>query len=186
MMAFLVWALLACSAVFWSLQLFAKPLPTPADALAVREVSGPRADLSRLLGAAPVAAAQAAPVADARFSLLGLVAPRNAGASREGEGVALIAVDGVPRTVRIGALVDGELRLLALDARSAGLGAGGVVSMTLVLAPPQEAATGSLPPAQPSATVLGGQPQGVMPPPAPYAPATLPPPSVDSSGLPTR
>lgn len=198
MMAFLVWGLLACAAVYWLIQLLARPLAAPAHALAVVEQRSGAADLTRMLGAAPVAAAEAPPVAESRFSLLGVVAPKSLQASQAGEGVALIAVDGVPRTVRIGAVLEGELRLLAVDARSAQLGQGGAVTLTLNLAPPAPAATGSLPSAQPSPTVIGGQPHvlgeasvpGQPPyrptPPPPGSPQTLPQPAVDTSGLPTR
>lgn len=199
MMAFLVWGLLACAAVYWLIQLMAKPLSAPAHALAVVEQRSAGADLTRLLGAAPVAAAEAPPVAESRFSLLGVVAPKNLQASQAGEGVALIAVDGVPRTVRIGAVLEGELRLLSVDARSAQLGQGGAVTLTLNLAPPLPAATGSLPTAQVSPTVIGGQPhvmgEGAPPGQPPFRP-NLPPPGspqplqqqngVDPSGLPTR
>ena len=51
-------------------------------------------------------------------------------------------------TDRIGGVVDGELRLLALDRQSAALGSSpGVVSLRLNLSAPAPAATGSLPPA---------------------------------------
>ena len=45
--------------------------------------------------------------------------------ARSSAKVALIEVDGVVRTVRVGAKVDGELRLLRVDARSASLGVDG-------------------------------------------------------------
>lgn len=199
MMAFLVWGLLACAAVYWLIQLLARPLSAPAHALAVVEQRSGAADLTRMLGAAPVAAAEAPPVAESRFSLLGVVAPKSLQVSQAGEGVALIAVDGVPRTVRIGAVLEGELRLLAVDARSAKLGQGGAVTLTLNLAPPLPAATGSLPTAQVSPTVIGGQPhvlgENSQPGQPPYRPTPPPPGSpqplqqhngVDANGLPTR
>ncbi|MCV2365442.1 hypothetical protein LNV23_18495 [Paucibacter sp. DJ1R-11] len=192
MMAFLVWGLLACSVVYWLIQLMARPVAAPLHAQAVLEQRSGTADLTRLFGAAPVAAPEVALPADSRFSLLGVVAPRNLQASQAGEGVALIAVDGVPRTVRIGAVLDGELRLLSVQGNSAQLGRDGVVSMTLNLAPPLPAATGSLPPAANSPTVLGGQPmlQG-EPAQAPFRPALPPgqppaPGGLDSNALPTR
>jgi len=184
-MAFLVWGLLACSVVYWLIQLMARPLVAPPHAQAVLERRSGAADLTRLFGAAPVAEVEAAPAADSRFSLLGVVAPRNLQASEAGEGVALIAVDGVPRTVRIGAVLDGELRLLSVQGNSAQLGQGGVVRMTLQLAPPLPAATGSLAPAQASPTVLGGQPMVQSEPgQPPYRPS--PPPGTDPNNLPTR
>ncbi|MDP3083886.1 MAG: type II secretion system protein N, partial [Rubrivivax sp.] len=103
-------------------------------------------DWTRVLGADPVlaVAAVAAPVADARFRLLGVVAPRSPRAS--GEGVALIAVDGKPpRAYRVGAVVDGEHVLQAVQARSASLGPrGGAAVVALQIPPPQAASTGSL------------------------------------------
>ena len=126
------------------------------------ESRGAQVDLGRLLG---VAAVEAAPEAEAaastRLRLLGVVAPRNAKAADAGEGVALIEVDGVARTVRVGAVVDGELRLLRVDARSANLGRlGQAPSQVLQMSPPPSPSTGSLPPATPSPVVLGGNPPG--------------------------
>ncbi|MET0517692.1 MAG: hypothetical protein ABW005_02545 [Burkholderiaceae bacterium] len=169
MMAFLVWGLLACSAGYWSIQLLARPLPVPADAGTATAGQGPLADLGRLLGSDKVA--ELAPVSS-RYQLLGAVAPKSAGARAAGEGVALIAVDGVPRTVRVGALLDGGLRLLSVDARSASLGEGGVVSQKLQLLAPAPATTGALAPAAPSPTVLGGNPGSI-----PVAAAPLPMPA---------
>lgn len=165
-MAFLVWGLLACSGVYWAIQLLARPLPTPAEALPVSEQGTAHADLTRLFGvSAAVAATVQEPAAAGRFTLLGVVAPKVT-ARHQQEGVALIAVDGVARTVRIGALVDGDLRLLAVDSRSASLGQGGVVSLSLQLAAPTPASTGALAPAEPSPTILGGN----VPPPTPALP----------------
>ncbi|MDN3921146.1 hypothetical protein [Roseateles violae] len=177
LMAFLVWGLLACSGVYWMLQLLARPLPTQAPPVAERGAAA--ADLSRLLGAAIVSAPEAAPAPaeEARFKLLGVVAPKSAQATAAGEGVALIAVDGVARTVRVGAAVDGELRLLAVDARSARLGREGGSSLSLQLAPPTSANTGSLQPAVPSSTILGGahgQPPPGLPPQVQPQPPMMP------------
>lgn len=173
-MALLVWGLLVFSGVYWLIQLLSKPLSTPGQAAVAAERHGGRADMTRLFGASTgVAAPQPEAVAESRFKLLGVVAPRNARDQRAGEGVALIAVDGVARTVRVGARLDmdKELRLLAVEARSVSLGQGGVVSLTLQMAPPSPATTGALPPAAPSPVVLGGNyqpgtplmPQGAVP-----------------------
>ncbi|RYY52355.1 MAG: hypothetical protein EOO24_65305, partial [Comamonadaceae bacterium] len=94
-----VWALAAASIVFWGLRLAA-----PSDALAPPAVaSAPAAvdpvAVGRLLGAvdAPVVAA-ATPDAASRFALLGVIA------DPDGQGAALIAVDGKPaRPFRVGA-----------------------------------------------------------------------------------
>jgi general secretion pathway protein C len=124
------------------------------------EQSGAQADLSRLLGRTAVAAVAAVEaVVDSRMRLLGVAAPRDPKAAARGEGVALIEVDGVARTVRVGAPVEGGLTLLRVDARSASLGpVGGPASQTLQITPPAPAATGALPPAAPSPVVLGGMP----------------------------
>ena len=197
LMAFLVWGLLACSGTYWFIQVAARPLATPSQALPVVEQTASQVDLSRLLGASAVAAVEAPPAEESRFKLLGVVAPKSARGVREGEGVALISVDGVARTVRVGSVIDGELKLLAVDARSASLGRDGVASMNLQLAAPTRAATGALPLAGPSAVNLGGnnaiQPQvmppmpaGVMPPqilrPDSQQPQSTPP--VDNRGNP--
>jgi len=179
-MAFSVWLLLGGSVAYWGLQLFARPLAMPVSVLPAGEARSAQVDLSRLLGATPAEAGPAPEaVASTRLRLLGVVAPKSARAAEAGEGVALIEVDGVARTVRVGAIVDGELRLLRVNARSASLGlAGQAASQILEISPPAAPATGSLPPATPSPTVLGGDPNaGGLPlragPPAPV-PATMP------------
>ena len=178
MIAFVVWGLLACSGGYWLIQLLARPLHAPSQAQPAMEQRSGQADLTRLFGAAATVVAEAAPVAESRFKLLGLVAPKKAGAAQAGEGVALISVDGVARTVRVGALVDGNLQLLFLDGRSASLGEAGVVSMTLQIAPQPSAATGALPAAQPSPVVLGSY----APPPVQGQPMPL----NDPAGPPAR
>ena len=178
-MAFLVWGLLAFSAAYWLVHLLAKPLSTPSQAQPAAEQRSGQADLTRLFGAATLTAAAAAPPVESRFKLLGVVAPNFAGAGQRrgaaGEGVALIAVDGVARTVRIGALVDTDLQLLAVEARSVSLGRGGLVSLSLQMEAPVIAATGALLPAPLSQTVLGGNPPTGLPV-APQAPVQMPPP----------
>lgn len=156
--AFLVWGLLACCSGYWLLQLFARPLATPDQAHTVSEQGPLRSDLSRLLGVTPAEAAPEAAPVQGRFELLGVVAPKSEAARRAGEGVALIAVDGQPRTVRVGAPVEGGLSLLSVEASSATLGGEGQARLTLQIAPRAAPATGQLAPAQPSATVLGGTP----------------------------
>jgi general secretion pathway protein C len=169
MMAFLVWGVLACSSGYWLLKLLVQPIATPAQALPASDHSAPRIDLQRLFGAIapPEAQAEAAPL-EGRIKLLGVVAPKDVHARQAGEGVALISVDGVPRTVRVGALVDGELRLLEVRARSVSLGNQGSAAVTIEIAPGTVAATGTLPVAGPSPVVLGGNPP--LAPPAGAAP----------------
>lgn len=170
LLTFVIWALLACSSAYWLLKLLPSSTPVPPQAVSAGDGAGANADLSRLLGA-PRGVAEAAPAAaDSRFKLIGLVAPKQASERHAGEGVAVIAVDDKPpRTVRIGALVDGDLQLLVLDAKSAGLGSQGVVSMRLNLVPPASPATGSRPaPAAQAAQVLPSRPPA-MPTPDPVA-----------------
>jgi general secretion pathway protein C len=158
--AFSVWLLLGGSVAYWGLQLFARPLPMPESVLSAGQGRSGPVDLGRLLGVTPPEAAAAPEVpASTRLRLLGVVAPKNPKAAEAGEGVALIEVDGVARTVRVGAVVDGELRLLRVDARTASLGLMGQAPVqVLQISPPAAPATGSLPPAQPSNVVLGGNP----------------------------
>ncbi len=164
-MAFLVWLVLGLSVGYWLLQAAARPLPMPASVLPAGESRAAQADLSRLLGTvAPEAVQEPEQVQSSRLRLLGVVAPRNARAAEAGEGVALIEVDGVARTVRVGAVVDGELRLLSVGARSASLGRlGQAPQQVLEISPPAAPATGSLMAAAPSPVVLGGNPPGAMP-----------------------
>lgn len=181
-MAFSTWLLLGGSVAYWGLQLFARPLAMPASVLPAGETRSAPVDLSRLLGATAAESLSAPEVAvSTRLRLLGVVAPKSARAADAGEGVALIEVDGVARTVRVGAVVDGELRLLRVEARSASLGlAGQAPTQVLEISPPAAPATGSLPPAAPSPVVLGGDPTAGLPlragssaPPAPV-PSTMP------------
>jgi len=164
LMAFSVWLLLGGSVAYWSLQLFSRPLAMPASVLPAGESRATQVDLSRLLGVtAPDAAPQVDVAPSTRLRLVGVVAPRNAKAAEAGEGVALIEVDGVTRTVRVGAVVDGDLQLMRVDARSASLGVPGrVPTQVLEISPPATPATGSLPPAAPSPIVLGGNPAGAV------------------------
>jgi hypothetical protein len=157
LMAFSVWLLLGGSVAYWGLQLFSRPLATPASMLTAGEGRSTQVDL---LGVTtPDAAPEPEVAVSTRLRLLGVVAPKSARAAEAGEGVALIEVDGVARTVRVGAVVDGELHLLRVDARSASLGRlGQVPSQVLEISPPAAPATGSLAPAQPSPVVLGGNP----------------------------
>ena len=164
-MTFSVWLLLGGSVAYWGLQLLARPLAMPASVLPADSAQAAQVDLGRLLGVvAPEAAPAPELVPSTSLRLLGVVAPKNPRAADAGEGVALIDVDGVARTVRVGAVVDGELHLLRVDTRSASLGRlGQAPSQVLEISPPAAPMTGSLPPAVPSPIVLGGNPQGTMP-----------------------
>lgn len=153
--AFVIWALVAAGAVFWGYRFWIPPTAMPANAQLVAEGPPPRGDLTRLFGAAPVAAAAPAeaPVAESsRFRLVGVLAPKPSGepvgpAVSEGTGVALIAVDGKPpRAYVVGSSVDGDLVLLSVTHRSASLGAGdGVPGIVLELPPLPPPSTGTLP-----------------------------------------
>lgn len=178
--AFLAWAALAASVVFWGLTMAGRSPVAPPHTVPVSDVVVPGGDLSRLFGAAPVAApteAAAAP-ASSRFQLVGVVAPRGA----RDPAVALIGVDGnPPRAYRVGRSVDADLVLLGVEGRSASLGKeGGPATVRLELPPPPMAATGTLPPpaslqppvpqprqpqAQPGPLPAAPVP-GMMPPPA--------------------
>ncbi|HKX41262.1 MAG TPA: hypothetical protein VJO99_08900 [Burkholderiaceae bacterium] len=152
--AFVIWALVAATAVFWGLRLFASAPAAPSYTVAVGDAAAVRADLSRVLGSAPVAAASAtiSPEASSRFKLLGIMAPKGqpgapAVPQRQGNGVALIAVDGKPpKAYVVGARVDDELVLQSVSLRTAAIGpAQGAASIKLELPPPTAAATGTLP-----------------------------------------
>lgn len=126
--SFVVWALVAASAVFWGTQLFARPAQVPARAVQLQ--AGASQDFSRVLGAAAVNTATPVP-AESRFKLLGVVAPQAAQGSEAG--VALITVDGVPRAVRVGAIVDGDWKLVSVEKRAATIGRDGAVTARLEL-----------------------------------------------------
>lgn len=183
----MVWALAAASAVHWGLKLFVKAPAVPLHAKWAETGGAAQGDLTRLLGADPVAAPEAAPVQaapDPRFQLIGVLSPPEAAAAREG--LALIAIDGKPaKAYRVGATVDGDTVLQAVQARGATLGPrGGPALVSLNIAPPNPAATGTLPPAtsgaspaQPPVMRPGlptALPAGAAAPPQPLRPMPLP------------
>ncbi len=186
---FLVWALVAASAAAWGLKLFVTAPGAPPQVSVAGQSQLPRGDITRVLGAdapPPVDPAAgeslAGAPADARFQLVGVLAPRGNETARNG--VALIAVDGKPpRAYRVGAVVDGENVVQAIRARGADLGpSGGNVAVALNIPPPAPAATGTLPdPRAPGASggaAAPGQarpPAGSPPPPQATAPTAFPP-----------
>ncbi len=117
----LLWGLAAASTVFWGLRLSA-----PADSLAPPAVTtGPVVApdpvvLSRLLGGTPSEPVVAVPVAaSSRFALLGVVA------DSDGQGAALIAIDGKPpRPFRVGRTLADGFVLQSVTTRGATVGAG--------------------------------------------------------------
>jgi general secretion pathway protein C len=135
LLSFAIWAAVAASAVFWLTRLLARSDAAPAHAVTVSAgTSVAAADLSRLLGSTRSAAADAAspePAVDARYRLIGVVAPRSTAST----GLALIAVDNKPpRPIGLGGVVDGSLVLLAVNHRRAELGpAGGAATVRLEL-----------------------------------------------------
>ena len=197
--AFVIWALVAATAVFWGLRLLVRAPAAPPYAVAVGDAAAVRGDLSRLLGSAPVTpvAAEAAPEAASRFKLLGIVAPKSAptaDTASVSRGVALIAVDGkMPKAYAVGAQVDGDLVLHSVSLRTASIAAGpGAPTITLELPRPAAAATGTLsgglPATAPAMAVPQYSPapmpgQALMPVPQPPVPAMLPRPD---SGAPTQ
>ena len=179
LLSFAIWAVVAVSAVFWLTRLLARADAAPAHAVTVS--ANPvvaAADLSRLLGSTRTASVDAVapePAVDARFKLIGVVAPKSAAAT----GLALIAVDNKPpRPVSLGGVVDGSLVLLTVNHRRAELGpAGGAATVRLELpaAPEPNRST------RPVAATAAVPPPAVSPPPPlpamplPVAPASPPP-----------
>ncbi|MFI4930782.1 MAG: type II secretion system protein N [Burkholderiales bacterium] len=167
LLSFAIWAVVAASAVFWLTRLLARADAAPAHAVTVSaNTAVAAADLSRLLGSTRVAIDSAPePAVDARYKLIGVVAPRSAAAA----GLALIAVDNKPpRPVTLGGVVDGSLVLLAVNHRRAELGpAGGVATVRLEL------------PAAPEPN-RSTRPMAVAP-----SPAMSPPPPLPAMPLPT-
>lgn len=149
--AFIVWALVAASVVFWGLRLLVRAPSAPPHSVAAIGAAAAQADLTRLLGAAPVAAAAAAELAPetaSRFRLIGVMAPKGKpNAAVSGQGVALISVDGKPaRAFGIGTRLDRDLVLQSVSLRAASIGpAQGAASVKLELPPLPLPATGKLP-----------------------------------------
>lgn len=158
--AFVIWAALAASAVFWALRLLPRPAAPPAHAVLVPSSAALAGDLSRVLGADPDADSepgddeQPAPAADSRFRLIGVVAPRSS--APRAAGVALIAFDDKPpKAYRVGATVDGDLVLQSVHARGAVLGPRGQppqVALELPALPPPSVGvpSGAVPGATPA------------------------------------
>ncbi len=141
LLAFVVWAAVAASAMYWALRLAGGGIGVPSHAVSVAGADTPRGDWSRLfvMGAPPVATA--APVQDAaaasRFKLVGVAAPR----------WAVIAVDGKPaRSMAVGSVIDGEWVVQKIQSKEVAIGPRGeaaVVTLALASLPP--ASTGTLP-----------------------------------------
>jgi len=157
--AFVIWAAVAASAMFWILRLGASSPAAPSHTVAVSAATAPRGDLTRVFGAAPVRVPTGpegvlqTPLSS-RFKLLGVAAPRQGG---DRAGLALIAVDGKPaRSYAVGTTVDGDLLLQSVHPRGAKLGARGAAPLvTLDLPALPAAATGTLPSVQAPAVAPG-------------------------------
>jgi len=160
--AFVIWALVALATVFWGMRFLVHPDPVPVNAVVVSESAQVRGDLSRLLGAEPVAAVAAAPQMSSRFRLLGVMAAKS---SPQGmtPGVALISIDGKPaRAFTSGARVEDQLVLQNVSLRSASIGSaqGGSTFVLEIPALPAPA-TGALPKLAIEGVTPATQPQPV-------------------------
>jgi general secretion pathway protein C len=145
LLAFVVWAAVAATAVFWGLRLFVNAPPAPPNTVAAGTPGLARGDLSRVFGTDPVAGPAPVAQAPSRFHLVGVVAPQPGTPPRAA--VALIAVDDKPaRAYRVGAPVDDRLVVQAVQGRTVSLGPRGApAEVQLELPPLAQAATGTLP-----------------------------------------
>jgi len=180
--AFLIWAAVAATAVFWGLHLTGSAPEAPPHAQPAPVATVVRADLGRLLGPEPTLppAGPQAPLAAAqqsRFQLLGVIAAGSGGGAGNA-GWATLAVDGKPpRTFRVGSPLDDSSVLQKVSARGVEIGPrGGAPVVTLQLAPLAPAATGRPGGAVPAPAALStGAAIGAVPGAAPGA--EVPPPS---------
>jgi general secretion pathway protein C len=179
--AFILWALVSGCVVYWSLKLLVRAPAAPAHSVAAVVGASVRGDLTRLLGAAPVASVAPTVVSAAasRFRLHGVMAPKMAGAAKpSAQGVALISVDGKsPRAYAVGARIDSNLVLQSVSMRSAAIGpADGPASVKIevpALPPPSVgklSTLGALP-----AVTSEMPPAGASPPASPTLPASIAP-----------
>ena len=114
---FVVWGLVAASAVYWGMKLSSAGVSAPVAPIARSAPAPDPVATARLLGATQAAAAPVASLSS-RFSLQGVVA------EADGGGAALIAVDGKPpKPYRVGAPVDESLVLKSVEPRKAVLAA---------------------------------------------------------------
>jgi general secretion pathway protein C len=114
---FMLWGLVAASAVYWGTKLSNGAGTAPLAPAARTAPAADPAAVARLLGAAPAAAAAPASLSS-RFNLLGIVSNPGHG------GAALIAIDGKPaKPYRVGTAIEEGLVLQSVDPRRATLGA---------------------------------------------------------------
>ncbi len=180
--AFVIWSLVAATAVFWALRFGVQGPRAPAHAVAIDRATPLHGDLARLFGAATTVAAvpEAVPEAPSRFRLVGVMAPKSRSLEGPGTyGLALIAIDGKPaRAFAVGSRLDSKLVLQSVGLRTASLGAAeGSRSFLLEMPPLNAAATGVLP-------VPGSQTAlpSARPLPAPIPAPALPPVSLPTMG----
>lgn len=135
-----VWALAAASVVFWGLRLAAPPDAPAPPAVARAPVAAEPAEVAKVLGGSAASpTGTLSPEAGSRFMLLGVVA------DDDGQGAALIAVDGKPaRPFRVGQVIGDGYMLQSLDKRAAALGTklDAPTALTLQLPRPANAASG--------------------------------------------
>jgi general secretion pathway protein C len=143
---FALWALAAASAAYWGMKFSARSSAATAQSVPARSAApvDPQA-VARLLGAHPMAATAAAPVATlaSRFALIGVAAQGS------GHGAALVSVDGKPaKPYRVGAQLDEGIVLQSVKGRKAVLAsaASGQPVLTLELPAPSMAAAAQRPP----------------------------------------
>lgn len=134
-----VWALVLASTVFWGLKVFSSRTGVPPGSQTPTVKLAMGGELRKLLGTSEKPEpgdSKKGPPPDARFQLLGVVAPRGAGHSPQG--VALISVNDEPaKAWRTGAVLDGDTVLLAVNQRSVQLGPrGGPATSELSLPEP--------------------------------------------------
>jgi general secretion pathway protein C len=177
--AWLVWAALAASLVFWVLRLSVQPGPLPARVQTVASEQSTRGEILRLF-ANPVAAS-AAPAMQAtaasRMRLLGVVA----GADDDTRGWVVLSLDGQPaRTIKVGARVDGDWVVQTVTRQRVEIGPAGAPAVAVLELPlPAPAATGQLP-------GVAGMPPGaaaVLAPAVPPLPESVPPVMAERSGV---
>lgn len=120
----LLWLAAGLTLGYWVLQVVGRSPLTPVSATAQLPEPPEPAALARVLGAAPQVAAVSAPVAApplaSRYQLVGVVADGADG------GAALIAIDGQPpRPYRVGATLEGDVVLRAVQRRGVRLAPAG-------------------------------------------------------------
>jgi len=156
---FFVWALVAASTALWGFKIFAATRPVPENASVPQVSIAQNGPMPRLFGVTPAPTVDEQPpsAASDRYQLFGEVAPRN-GAG----GYAIVGIDNNPPLPwKIGAELEDNVHLLAVNKRSAEFGpAGGPASFTLELPEPAAPETGTLAPAV-------SQPNGPAPTPRP-------------------